>query len=252
MLPKAILFDLDDTIISFDGVCEAAWENVCKDFSTKTNFLSDVELLKSIAEVRKWYWSDPIRHQSGRLNLANSRREIVRIALYKFKIPGEKHVLEIADGYSKLQEEMIHLFPKAIQTLEYLYKKGVKLAMLTNGSAETQRRKIERFKLAGYFETILIEGEQGFGKPDPRVYELALEKLQVKPGETWMIGDNLEWDVAAPQRIGIYSIWNDYKKTGLPENLKFRPDRIVNSIYELLEKEEEWFNTNGALTLYAL
>jgi putative hydrolase of the HAD superfamily len=239
MLPKAILFDLDDTIISFDGVCEAAWEKVCKDFSTKTSFLSDVELLRSIAKVRKWYWNDPIRHQSGRLNLVSSRREIVRIALYKHKIPDEKYVLEIADGYTKLQEEMIHLFPNAIQTLEYLYKKGVKLAMLTNGSAETQRRKIERFKLAEYFETILIEGEQGFGKPDPRVYELALEKLQVNQSETWMIGDNLEWDVAAPQRLGIYSIWNDFNNVGLPQSSTIKPDRIVTNISELLEEEGE-------------
>lgn len=235
MLPKAILFDLDDTIISYDGVCEPAWEKVCSDFSQKTGLISSSQLLESISSVRKWYWSDPIRHKAGRLNLISSRREIVRLALSKLEIPGEERVLEIADGYSNLHEEMIHLFPKAISTLESLYKKDVKLAMLTNGNAETQRRKILRFNLAPYFKTILIEGEQGFGKPDARVYQLAMDNLQVKPTETWMIGDNLEWDVAAPQRLGIHSIWNDFNNVGLPQSSLVKPDRIVNNVSELLK-----------------
>ncbi len=66
-----------------------------------------------------------------------------------------------------------------------------------------QRSKINRFGLADLFDLILIEGEVGFGKPDPRVYERALESLGVAAGDTWMVGDNLEWDVAEPQRQGI-------------------------------------------------
>lgn len=80
----------------------------------------------------------------------------------------------------------------------------------------------------------LIEGELGFGKPDLRVYKVALDRLNVTPDQAWMVGDNLEWDIAAPRSLGIYSIWNDYKNKGLPKNSKIIPDRIINNISELL------------------
>lgn len=56
-----------------------------------------------------------------------------------------------------------------------------------------------------------MEGELGFGKPDHRVYHLALDRLQLAPSEVWMVGDNLEWDVASPQELGIYSVWVDVR-----------------------------------------
>ncbi|WP_293454912.1 HAD hydrolase-like protein [Phenylobacterium sp.] len=48
--------------------------------------------------------------------------------------------------------------------------------------------------------------EHGFGKPEERAYRHALQALDADPSEVWMVGDNLEWEVAAPQRLGIYSI----------------------------------------------
>lgn len=49
-----------------------------------------------------------------------------------------------------------------------------------------------------------------------------------------MVGDNLEWEVAAPQRLGIYSIWHDHLGEGVPAGSPIRPDRIVRSIAELI------------------
>ncbi len=98
---------------------------------------------------------------------------------------------------------------------------------------EKQRTKIERFDLGKYFGIILIEGEQGFGKPDKRVYIKALEGLDLKLEECWAVGDNLEWDVEGPQKLGIFGIWNDFSNKGLPEDSSIAPDRIINSIVEL-------------------
>ncbi len=53
-------------------------------------------------------------------------------------------------------------------------------------------------------------------------------------GETWMIGDNLEWEVEAPQRLGIYAIWMDVHGDGLPEGSTVKPDRIIRSLTELV------------------
>ena len=98
---------------------------------------------------------------------------------------------------------------------------------------EKQRTKIDRFDLAKYLVIILIEGEQGFGKPDKRVYIKALEGLDLKPEECWAVGDNLEWDVEGPQKLWYIGIWNDFSNKGLPENSPVAPDRIINSIVEL-------------------
>ena len=110
---------------------------------------------------------------------------------------------------------------------------GTRLALLTNGAAVAQRRKITRFELADLFDAILVEGELGFGKPDERVYERALSALDVKPSDAWMVGDNLEWDVAAPQKLGLSGIWIDTRGRGLPEQSSVRPDHIVRSLAEL-------------------
>ena len=88
--------------------------------------------------------------------------------------------------------------------------------MITNGASATQRAKIERFHLAPYFDHILVEGELGFGKPEPEVYLKAMAALRSSPADTWCVGDNLEWEVAAP-----------------PPGSPVRPDRTVASIAEL-------------------
>ncbi len=88
---------------------------------------------------------------------------------------------------------------------------------------------------------ISIEGEFRCGKPDERVYRAALTALASEPVNTWMVGDNLEWDVAAPMRLGITGIWFDRHGTGLPADLaaglfdsaRQRPDRIIRSLAEL-------------------
>jgi len=129
---------------------------------------------------------------------------------------------------------LIHPFSEAIETLQELVRRGVKLALITNGNAKKQRYKIDKFKLAEYFEVCLVEEEVGFGKPDRRVFELAMEKLGVTPSETWMVGDNLEWDIEIPKQLGIYTIWNDYLKRGLPTGSKIMPDQIIYQISELL------------------
>lgn len=235
MLPKAILFDLDDTIISFDGVTDLSWEKTCESFikSEETSF--DVkELLKSINKIRSWYWSDPERHRIGRMDIINARREIVKAALHELNFLDQDKAYTMADSYSKLQEELVCLFPKSIETLEKLKGLGVRMVLITNGSSEKQRGKINRFCLSDFFEFCLIEEEIGFGKPDPRVYEIALQKLNLKAEDTWMVGDNLVWDIEAPKKVGIFSIWNDYRREGLPKDSSVIPDRIICDISELI------------------
>ena len=76
------------------------------------------------------------------------------------------------------------------------------------------------------------------GQPDIRIYTDALRLLNATPKDAWMIGDNLEWEVAVPQKLGIYCVWNDSRGMGLPEDSDIRPDRIIRYLPELLETSE--------------
>ena len=102
--------------------------------------------------------------------------------------------------------------------------------------AEAQRAKIDRFDLARRFDHIQIEGEHGFGKPEERAYTHAMRSLGVEAHETWMVGDNLEWEVVAPQRLGIHAIWCDAIGRGLPLDSTVKPDRIIRTLSELLPR----------------
>jgi putative hydrolase of the HAD superfamily len=128
----------------------------------------------------------------------------------------------------------MRLFPDAHNVIDALRARGTRLALVTNGASKEQRAKIDRFDLASRFDHIQIEGEHAFGKPDERAYLHALRQLGAHARDTWMIGDNLEWEVAAPQRLGIFAIWFDAAGIGLPRDTPVRPDRIVASLSELL------------------
>ncbi len=237
-LPRAILFDLDDTILSAYGRPELAWREVVREFQRELLPFPTDEAALAINDYARVFWSDDTQHKHWRLNLVAARRAIVAGGLRNLSDgdePDPSLVVRLADRFSSFREEQMAFFPGACETIDRLKELGVLLALVTNGAAETQRAKVVRFDLAPRFHHIQIEGEHGFGKPEERAYLHAMETLGVGPADTWMVGDNLEWEVAAPQRLGIYSIWHDAHGEGLPEGSPIKPDRIIRSLTELLD-----------------
>ena len=147
--------------------------------------------------------------------------------------------IRLADRFTTYREEEMFVFPGAHDAIDAFKAHGVKLALVTNGAADTQRAKVERFALAHRFDHIQIEGEHCFGKPEERAYLHAMDALGVTASETWMVGDNLEWEVEVPQRLGIYAIWIDVHGQGLPAETTVKPDRIIRSLTELVPVEHK-------------
>jgi putative hydrolase of the HAD superfamily len=158
---------------------------------------------------------------------------VVRLALERLGIDDRSLAANIGDAYSHHRDIGMQPLPDAIDTVRWLKDAGCTLALLTNGAGPPQRTKIERFGLADFFDAILVEGEVGYGKPDARVYELALRRLDVAARDAWMVGDNLDWDVAAPQKLGVFSVWIDRHGRGLPQDSAVRPDRIIRALSDL-------------------
>jgi putative hydrolase of the HAD superfamily len=239
-LPRAILFDLDDTIISAYGRPELAWSAVIAEFLTELAPLPATSVLSAVQDAAARFWADAERHRAWRQKLREARREVVRDAFAALSsqgasVPALATQNAIADRFTDYRDEQMHIFPDAHDTIDTLRAKGVRLALITNGDGVGQRAKIERFDLTHRFHHIQIEGEHGFGKPEPRAYLHALERLGVGARDSWMVGDNLEWEVTAPQRLGIHAIWFDAHGAGLPEGSTVRPDRVVRKLSELLE-----------------
>ena len=225
-LPRAILFDLDDTLISF-GRRRDHLHQAAEQFGLPAG-------TGDALEARfKHFWDDPVRHREWRFKLGEARVHVMGLAFADLGLPADL-ARPVAERFHAWREEQVAFFPQAVETVDQLKAQGVKLALVTNGAAEPQRAKIERFELAHRFDHLQIEGEAGFGKPEERAYLHAMEALGVGPDETWMVGDNLEWEVAAPQRLGIYGIWHDHLGDGLPPDSRVRPDRVIRAIPELL------------------
>jgi putative hydrolase of the HAD superfamily len=239
-LPRAILFDQDDTIINAYTQPELAWLAVTTEMAAALAPLTPEAATAAVGRFARAFWADAQRHRQHRQDLQAARRKIVTGALATLETSGKPGVPEavafaLADRFTAYREEQMHLFEGAHETIDTLKERGVRLALITNGDAATQRGKVERFDLTHRFDHIQIEGEHGFGKPEERAYLHALSALDVAASDVWMVGDNLEWEVAAPQRLGIWSIWHDPHKLGLPAGSDVRPDRIIHRLAELLE-----------------
>lgn len=239
-LPRAMLIDMDETILSAYGRPEIAWHNVVREFADEFSPLSPQQVAAAILDAARTFWATA--ETSWRLKLDEARHVVVRggfaalAAAHQTALPMDL-ATRIADRFTAYREEEMFVFPGAHDAIDALKARGVKLALVTNGGAGPQRAKVERFALTHRFDHIQIEGEHGFGKPEERAYLHAMQVLGVTASETWMVGDNLEWEVEAPQRLGIYAIWIDVHGDGLPADSTVRPDRIIRSLTELLPDE---------------
>jgi len=238
--PRAILFDLDDTLLA-GGRRPLILLQVAGEFAQAMAPVAPARLADRLEAALELFWSDPARHKAARFGIAAARRGVIGET---FAAMGEPSLTpDLADRFAArfaaCREELADLFPGARETVQTLRDRGVLLALVTNGDGETQRAKIERFELASLFDHIQIEGEHGFGKPEERAYLHAMQALGVQAHETWMVGDNLEWEVAAPQRLGIHAIWHDGFSQGLPAGAGVTPDRIIRSLSELLSPWED-------------
>jgi putative hydrolase of the HAD superfamily len=229
MRPRAILLDLDDTILDDSSLVHECWREACVDQAHRFAPLDQAVIVEAIRTTSRWYWGDADRHRTGRLELEAARREVVSIALTELGIDDASLAAAIGDAYSHRRDAGMEPLPEAIDTVRWLRDSGRRLALVTNGAGR-QAKEIRGSRLADFFDVILIEGEMGFGKPDSAIPQHWWLDVR-RPMQ--MVGDNLEWDVAAPQKLGIAGIWIDLRGRGVPEESTVRPDHVVKGLSEL-------------------
>ena len=235
-IPKAIILDLDDTILD-SGDPDVSWRRICTEFAGNFDGVPPERFFDALIEARDGFWNNDRRAREGRLDLLAARRTIFGLALSAMGVERPEPALidAMARRYTVLRDEAVTPFRGALGALERLGGSGIKLALLTNGSAEKQWGKIRQFGLAGFFDHIQVEGDLGFGKPDARAFRYALAALDVGAEEAWMVGDNLLADIEGAQGAGIFAVWIDAHGSGLDPRPGVAPDGVVGSLDDLLE-----------------
>jgi putative hydrolase of the HAD superfamily len=235
--PKGILFDMDGVLLITTQSSDQSWQLVCQQFAP-TLGVSKQLLEKALHESHSVYRQE-IKHdlekqRRDRLEPFATRTETVERALEQVDRRDTALASEMVRAYERLRDEYRQLAPHALETLQKLRDWNMLLALISNGNASYQRKKMKQHHLEPFFDTILIEEEFGIAKPDPRIFLAALDHLHLIPQEVWMIGDNLALDIAAAQRLGIFAIWFDAAEQGLPEECPTQPDRVIKALPELL------------------
>ncbi|WP_253735841.1 HAD family hydrolase [Paenibacillus sp. FJAT-26967] len=121
-----------------------------------------------------------------------------------------------------------------------LKKKGYKLGMITNGFKDFQSANIDALGIRSFFHDILISEQAGLRKPDPAIFRLAAEKLQVKLQNCVYIGDHPVNDVAASRFAGMRGIWKE--NICYPDDFEY--DGIVRELLEIEPILDKWNCTN--------
>ena len=116
-------------------------------------------------------------------------------------------------------------------TLETLRRKGLKLGVVTNGSAIIQNRKLDISGLRPLLDSVTVGGEEGIDKPEAAVFERAAMRLGVPPADCLFVGDNVKNDIEGSLDAGMQAVFVDHGYSDFPLT---RPVPRIRALSELL------------------
>jgi len=252
---KAIIFDLDDTLLWDEKSVKEAFKATCEVANQK--YEVDPEKLEEMVRknARELYATyetyrftqmigiNPFEGLWGDFNdegedfrkmkemAPRYRQDAWTRGLKDVGIDDPAFGLELAETFPKKRKEKAFLYDDTLRVLDEL-KGSYSLLLLTNGSPELQKIKLDISpEIPPYFDHIVISGGFGKGKPDPSIFEHALDKLSVEKEDALMVGDNLNTDILGAMRTGISSVWINRK--GKARNEEITPTYEISSLSEL-------------------
>lgn len=144
---------------------------------------------------------------------------------------------DLIDAYRKWNMEnhdaMVQAFPGVVETLENLHARGIKLAIVSTKRNEMIERALNLMNVRQYFTAVIGLDDVKNAKPDPEPVQLALSKLEVKPGHALMVGDNFH-DIVAARAAGVDSVAVAWSIKGLDYLMAFEPVYAIHDMSELV------------------
>ncbi len=221
---KALLLDLDDTIINFKKSEETGLAVIYKKHMPDTLSFQAFESHYHLINNMMWHKVD-----TGELLPAQVGALRFEELFKSLKMTGDA---ELASwDYEHAISEEVHWFAGAENTIMQL-KKNYKIGIITNGLSMAQNRKKALMKMDEWADCCIISEDVGCSKPDPAIFNLALKALGVNHKDCLMVGDNLKSDYLGAQRSNIDFCWVKQPHTLVPENIQ-PPQVCLSSIAEL-------------------
>jgi hypothetical protein len=110
---KALLVDLDDTLLDYSGGADRSWAEACAACCPPSG-IDPAVLVTTLIETRRWFWDDPVRQRTERLNMVGAWQHIVEFALERLGRSAPGLAAAIARDYAVRRREAMSLFPEAL------------------------------------------------------------------------------------------------------------------------------------------
>lgn len=210
-----VFFDLDHTLWDFEKNSALTFAKILKDNHVPVDYSRFVE---NYVPINHEYWElfreEKITKEELRYGRLQKTFESLGVAV-------EQSLIEIlAEEYLAVLPKNNHLFQGAFEILEYLQSK-YNLHIITNGFQEVQNHKIKNSNLTPFFKTITNSESAGVKKPNPGIFEFALQQANTTKEQSVMIGDCIDADVKGALNFGMDAILFSQNNTlTIDENIK--------------------------------
>lgn len=213
-----IFFDLDHTLWDFDRNSRETLEELFEAYSLKNYGIAAFQdFIETYHQVNDLKWEE---YRQGLISKEHLRATRFHDTLLRFEIDHPKLAAEIDHEYIQRSPHKTHLFPNALEVLEYLAEK-YRLHIITNGFTEVQDIKLTQSGLHPFFTYKITSEMVGANKPDPVIFRHALKMAGAKRTESIMIGDNLEVDIVGARRVGLDQVYFNPDKKPHSEKVTF-------------------------------
>ncbi len=141
----------------------------------------------------------------------------------------------LLDVYFQHHFERMEPLGEVIQTLTLARRLSLKLGLFANilWGAEILRDRLRRLGISGVMDSVVCSTEIGWMKPYPGAFREILRRMDMRPAEAVMVGDDVIADVAGAQRAGLKAIWKRMDAgSDPPEGI--RPNQMIEDIRQLL------------------
>lgn len=208
---KHLFFDLDHTLWDFERNSSESLEEIFLNFSLETIGLdSSTSFINTFLRINTSLWDSFDR---GIIHHGYIRENRFRMVFEELGVNCPPHHVEIGDYYLQSLPHKNHLLEGALDSLHYLTNKGYAMHIITNGFNDIQAKKIASSGITHFFKHVITFENASAKKPDPRIFEFALELSNAETDESIMIGDNWFADILGAKRAGLDTIY--YNPAGL-------------------------------------
>ena len=220
---KAVSFDADGTLWDFQGTMRRSLGKALDELE-KTDPLAATELtVDEMIQIR----DRVARDLKGEI----SNHEKIRLEAFKETLrvagrPDDALATHLTELYLRHRFGDIELYVDVLPTLGVLRKKYT-LGIISNGNSHPDRCGLE-----GYFQFVVLSEDHGVEKPDPRIFEIALEEAGCSRGEILHVGDS-EADIVGASEARIRCVW--LNREGSDGGLDLKADIEIASLTEMVE-----------------